>query len=148
MRSSLHIQRMQRRRQKQKNLLPNDQINAIGEYKISKIQLHEDLNNFKPKGHDILPETIFQELKQNKIAEHVDFASHTETPNNECSALVLYHPPQSFLSDLNLKSSLAENVIEGDKTICKELGTKNSLYSPSLVTSQCMDEPCEEVEMV
>ena len=108
---------MQRRRQKQKNLLPDDKVKAIGQCEISKIQLHEDLNNFKPKGHDILPETIFQELKQNNIAENVDFSSHTETPNNVCNALVLYHPPESFLSDLNLKSSLAENVIEEDKTI-------------------------------
>ena len=97
--SNYHMQRLHQRRYRKSQ----EKTNGLKEDDISHISLHDDLNNFKPKGHDILPEKIFQELKHSQCERTMN---KTDTISNTCSALVLYRPPEALLFDINRRSSL------------------------------------------
>ena len=131
--SSYHTKKRYQRRQRKLQ-------DKIDEDKISHISLHEDLNNFKPK-NDILPDKIFQKLKETQAERTMP---RPDTTSNGCSALVLYRPPEALLFDINRRSSLGSTKSE-EKRNCDSIGpslTKEFSFETSSVTESCI-----EVEM-
>ena len=137
--SKHHIQKLQQRRQRKLQ----EKANRLTQDDISQISLHDDLNNFKPKGHDILPEKIFQELKHSQCERTMN---NNDTISNSCSALVLYRPPEALLFDINRRSSLegikAETQRKNGEPMESSIQKGFSFDAPSEAT-----EPCIEVEM-
>ena len=132
---------MQKLHQRRKRNL-QETLDGLSQDQISHISLHEDLNNFKPKGHDILPNEIFQKLKQTQNDGTMPLV---EATNNTCSALVLYRPPEALLFDINRRRPSTE-CIRSDNT-SNEGYLKTNI--PVEIDSKPfgITEPCTEVEM-
>ena len=116
-----------------------EHLDKSRQVEISYISLHEDLSNFKPKGHDILPDKIYQELKQNQ--GNPTFPK-LNASNNTCNALVLYRSPESLLSGITRRSSLS-----GDKKDPKLNREEKNSKNPPVEVDYSTSEPCIEVEM-
>ena len=132
---------MQKLHQRRKRNL-QEKLDGLSQDQISHISLHEDLNNFKPKGHDILPNEIFQKLKQTQNERTMPMV---DTANNTCSALVLYRPPEALLFDINRRRPSTE-CIKSENLRNEEYLTSNI---PVEIDSKLfgVTEPCTEVEM-
>lgn len=132
--SSYHTKKRHQRRQRKLQ-------EKIDEEKISHISLHEDLNNFKPK-HDILPDKIFQKLKETQGERTM---LRLDSTRNTCSALVLYRPPEALLFDINRRSAIG-SIKSEEQNNCESIGS--SLQKDfAFVTSTSLTESCIEVEM-
>ena len=129
---------MQKLHQRRKRNL-QEKLDGLSQDQISEISLHEDLNNFKPKGHEILPDEIFQQLiqTQNEIT-----LPPVETKSNTCSALVLYRPPEALLFDINRRKSSVES-----RNISNEECIKTNIPLEVHSKHTNISEPYTEVEM-
>ena len=132
---------MQKLHQRRKRNL-QEKLDGLSQDQISHISLHEDLNNFKPKGHDILPDKIFEELRQ---AHSERTLPSVENKNNTCSALVLYRPPEALLFDINRRKPSTESMKSGNLSKEEFLNSNIPLEIGSETTN--IAEPCIEVEM-
>ena len=132
---------MQKLHQRRKRNL-QEKLDGLSQDQISEISLHEDLNNFKPKGHDILPDEIFQQLRQtqNEIT-----LPPIETKSNTCSALVLYRPPEALLFDINQRKPSQESMKSVNQS--KDEFLKSNIPFQIDSKSAGLAEPCIEVEM-
>ena len=137
--SNYHMQKLQQRRQRKLK----EKVNGLKQDGISQISLHDDLSNFKPKGHDILPEKIFQELKHTESERTM---TKINTSSNTCSALVLYRPPEALLFDINRRSSMECIKAERQRKAGEPMESSTQKEFSFDVTSDAT-EPCIEVEM-
>ena len=139
--SSLSSYQMQKLHQRRKRNL-QEKLDGLSQDQISHISLHEDLNNFKPKGHDILPDKIFEKLRQ---AHSERTLPSVETKNNTCSALVLYRPPEALLFDINRRKPSQESMKSVNRS--KDEFLKSNIPFQIDSKSAGLTEPCIEVEM-
>lgn len=137
--SSYHRQKMHQRRQRKLQ----EKIDSLNQDEISHISLHEDLNNFKPKGHDILPEKIFEQLKQTQC-ERTMQPTPAESSANSCNALVLYRPPGTLLYDISRSFSRKGNDSNNAENCNSSLST---IPNVTFDVTPSIQEPCIEVEM-
>lgn len=136
--STYQMQKLHQRRKR--NL--QEKLDGLSSDQISHISLHEDLSNFKPKGHDILPNEIFQKLRETNNERTLPTL---ESENNTCSALVLYRPPEALLFDINRRKPSQESMKSAN--LSKEEFLKSNIPFQIDSKSNGLAEPCIEVEM-
>ena len=83
--------------------IQEDVDNRMENEQISQIKLNKNLNCFDSSTNDILPKSIFQDIKLNYREEDTDQPNYNTNP---CRLMLPYSDPKSMISHLCSKPSL------------------------------------------